>query len=38
MLISLRAPQNLYREAILTPNYIFNTEPIKKLEKTPYEF
>ena len=36
MLISLRLPQNLWGEALLSANYILNKLPHKKLDKTPY--
>ena len=37
MLISYGLPQNMWREAILSANYLLNKVPKKKAEKTPYE-
>ena len=37
MLISSGLPQNMWREAILTANYLLNKVPKKKIEKTLYE-
>ena len=37
MLISFGPPQNMWGEAILSNNYLFNKVPKKKAEKTPYE-
>ena len=37
MLISSGSPQNLWGEAILSPNYILNRIPPKRTNQTPYE-
>ena len=37
MLLSSKLPQNLWGDAILFANYIFNRIPQKKTNKTPYE-
>ena len=38
MLISSGLPQNLWREAILSANYIHNKVPRKKVNQVPYEY
>jgi len=37
MLVSSRAPQNLWGEALLTANYILNRVPHKKLGLIPFD-
>ena len=37
ILISFGLPQNMWREAILSVNYLLNKVPKKKPKKTPYE-
>ena len=37
LLLSSGLPQNLWREAILSANYILNRIPHKKTNKSPYE-
>ena len=37
MLVSSRAPQNLWEEALLTANYILNRVPHKKLGLIPFK-
>ena len=37
MLISSGLPQNMWREAILSANYLLNKVPKKKAKKTPYD-
>ena len=37
-LISSGLPENMWEEAILSTNYLLNKVPIRKAEKTPYEF
>ena len=37
MLISSGLPQNMWGEAVLSPNYLLNKIPRKQKDKTPYE-